>query len=102
MMFCMNCGRIFDDPRNVPDFTSEYFGEPVTHYISVCPGCGSDEIQEAVRCRICGEWSTDDICEYCEEEISGLVTDIRGLIGEKTAERDLDLSELITEIAERL
>lgn len=45
MLKC-RCGTMFDSPDYVEDFSSEYFGRRVTHYMGVCPSCGSDDFEE--------------------------------------------------------
>lgn len=71
MYKCLDCGEVFDTPKQGSDFKTEYFGKTVTHYISVCPNCGSDELDTAERCELCGEWHSGslDYCAECEDII---------------------------------
>lgn len=104
MYKCENCGEEFEDPNNVEDFSSEYFGRMVTHYTNVCPCCGSDDFQEMDKCEICEEYipAGEVICENCKELVDGFVSEIRGKAREKSIIHRLNFDELITQIAEGL
>lgn len=63
MLVCLECGRKFETARDV----REEHGETV----AVCPHCGNEEIDEAVRCVRCGEWTgtmqaSCGLCADCE------------------------------------
>ena len=71
---CENCGEILSQQDVNKDYTDGgYRGEP--HY--TCPHCGSDELNEAYQCEICGEWFGCDeingsvgqmVCDECMEK----------------------------------
>ena len=63
MLICLECGRRFEAARSV----REEHGE----LTAVCPHCGHNEIDEAVRCVQCGEWTgtmqaSCGLCADCE------------------------------------
>lgn len=68
MFYCNECKEIFDEYDaearkeypNSTDFPNSYYT-----YL-VCPNCHSDNIQEAQRCELCGEWHPEDEGEECE------------------------------------
>lgn len=70
-MICNNCGAAFDEPQVLSEPAGEYFGTPVHVEISICPVCGSDDIEESGKCPICGEAmkKTDDYCSGCVDWI---------------------------------
>ena len=77
MMICRECGRTFTAPKVRTEYTgvsSEVWHEKFEY--DTCPYCGSDEVQEAVRCDYCGEWSEDWTCEDCKVTISKFLTNI--------------------------
>ena len=56
MFICEHCGEIFEEPKVIGNDVDR--GEE-------CPGCGSDEFDEAVQCEVCGEWISEaDACGY--------------------------------------
>lgn len=48
MIKCNYCGARFEDyeVRTRSEYVSEFWGSPAYAEISVCPSCGSDEIEE--------------------------------------------------------
>lgn len=81
MMYkCSHCGFAF----SIPSERREDVGGHETgigymradEYIATCPDCGSDNIENAVRCSICGEYEYEDsaylsddleyLCEKCK------------------------------------
>lgn len=87
MYKCLNCGAIFDCPDYEDDFSSEYFGRRVTHHISVCPDCRSDELDTAEKCQLCGEYHSgeSDYCADCEDLMHDyfdpVIAEIREMFG---------------------
>ena len=70
-LICLDCGNIFYDCEAVHavDITSTPVGTIRTER-SVCPACGSDDLEEAAHCRICGGTFREDelisgICKDC-------------------------------------
>ena len=74
MYVCGECGEVFDSP----DVKKEYTGvssEGFHEYFEVghCPYCGSEDIEDGHRCRVCGEWFYQHCCEeVCESCIADL------------------------------
>jgi len=58
MIKCSDCGARFEDyeTRTRLEYISEFWGSPAYAEISVCPSCGSDEIEETDE----GEPGEDD------------------------------------------
>ena len=66
MFVCLHCGHSFEEAHNRynrrwsdSDDSEQY-----------CPNCGSEDIEEAEQCSICGEWHSEDalsggVCEKC-------------------------------------
>ena len=64
MFKCVECGRVFDEPK----IWREDYGE----YMCGCPFCGGN-FEDAVRCDDCGEWFIsyeldNGICDCCADE----------------------------------
>lgn len=67
---CFNCGHIFDECEG------EVRGADYERFM-VCPCCGSDEIEESIRCDKCGgEFLKDELIAglYCEECLKDALT----------------------------
>lgn len=66
MIYCNDCGAITDGKvraEQIDGFFREYV---------VCEYCGSDNVSDAVKCQVCGEWKQDDLsdtCERCSDKI---------------------------------
>lgn len=101
MLKC-RCGTMFDSPDYAEDFSSEYFGRRVTHYMGVCPSCGSDDYDEMDKCEICGEWIDpgEEVCECCKESIEDLASEIREKVRDLTQKTNYNefMSHLIEEL----
>lgn len=76
MYCCNNCHATFESgEERIIKERSECFGFPAVEEFRVCPECGSDEYDEALICRICGETfpkSEEDcegVCEKCSAEL---------------------------------
>lgn len=77
MYYCNNCGEYFEEPTTQTEDYGECHGRHVTREYDACPCCGSDDIAEAVECRICGEpippFSTEEFCETCHAELENVL-----------------------------
>lgn len=104
MYQCVNCGETFDSPKEVYDFTSEFWGAPARHTTCVCPYCESDEIDEMDKCIICGEWITpgEEVCENCHELIKDIADDIRGKARYVSLKYKLNYNEFMNQLIEEL
>ena len=72
MFKCYDCEATFFGPKNVSERVGEYHGEPAYTSYACCPECGGN-FDEAIQCKICGEWFFEDelddgICEMCIDE----------------------------------
>lgn len=70
--FCATCEHIFDENDAERHVCREYNdGVCIDELVfDACPNCGSEDLGEAVKCAICGEWYADceligDVCEEC-------------------------------------
>lgn len=100
MYKCLNCGAVFDYPDYEDDFTSEYFGKSVTHHISVCPECRSDELDTAERCQLCGEYHSgeSDYCADCVDLIKDYFDSVIAEVSERFGYGKDKITEAIKEI----
>ena len=74
MLYCTNCREYFqeEDAGTDKELLGEYWGAPAYREYATCPWCGSDQIEEAKRCAVCGGWKPDDLKDFCE----GCLTEI--------------------------
>ena len=67
MLVCKICGGVFE--KEETRRTSHRSGEPFVEEYYLCPCCNSDELEEATKCKICGEYFYDEygteVCEDC-------------------------------------
>lgn len=114
MYYCMDCGAEFDLPERHREDVGEYMGRTAYEDFYACPFCGSEEIDEMMKCEICGEHVPyhkmaagvrRDVCEDCCRELETAAAAI--LYKELSAEdyeiiaEWLDLPELECENAKR-
>lgn len=80
MYKCLDCGDFFEEPdtRDIVN-PSEYWGRPVNEYLQaeVCPHCGSEDIEEAKECIICGSPSEDDFCKDCHIDLENQLEELK-------------------------
>ena len=72
MFKCYDCEATFSESRIYTEKMGEHFGVPAYASFSCCPECGGN-FDEAVQCKICGEYFFEDelddgICEMCIDE----------------------------------
>lgn len=75
MFYCNNCGSITEGKEESEVMIPEAPGEQpaIRDYYTACAACGSSDIEDAIRCKVCGEYARDiytDHCETCREEIT--------------------------------
>ena len=90
MMICECCGHVFEDEDAAggemiysgSEINPPEFAEPR------CPECGSEDIEEADRCPVCGKWATswDLRGGLCGDCINALADAIDGLVMERLGE----------------
>ena len=75
---CSECGEIFDEDEAKTIYERDTgeggYGSVIWSY-DVCPFCGSEDLEEARECPICGEWHDPDsgeLCEDCKKDIKAL------------------------------
>ena len=68
MLYCNDCQQFIEeeDTKIRREKVGEYAGAPAYRSYVYCPQCGSDQLEEARRCPVCGEWKPDDLYDYCE------------------------------------
>ena len=88
MYICNRCGKVFEDDEVVvvhddPSPAGVGLSSGAYEYYH-CPHCGSDDIDEAVECAVCGDYFIDDgeeICEECFNKIEEGLDSFRALMG---------------------
>lgn len=66
MFKCMHCGHEFEE------IDRKHYDNSTGVWEEYCPNCGSEDIEEAAQCEICGDWHAADylhcgVCEKCAE-----------------------------------
>lgn len=77
MYYCEHCENVFDEPERKEITFEDFYG--VDHLfssshrmtLSVCPGCGSEDIEEMQKCEICEEYFREDELFDTDEYING-------------------------------
>lgn len=97
MIYCHNCGEVAENAVMPPTYRN---GLPTKDEFPTCPACGSDDIDEAVRCKLCGEYTasvdlSSGVCPKCEVDLRKRLDAV--LMHEFTADeieamRDLDIN----------
>lgn len=71
---CAECGEIFDEDEAKTIYERDTgeggYGNVIWSY-DLCPFCGSEDLEEARECPICGEYhgGESDVCDTCLEDI---------------------------------
>lgn len=69
---CEKCGEVFSE-CGTHEQSHPYGMGSATEYLPCCPNCESEDFEEAVKCKICGEWHIegefDDVCDNCAKDI---------------------------------
>ncbi len=63
MYICLECGHIFDTPREAAIRHTELSGLSY-ETIMECPVCGSEEYEHAATCNKCGEYIGESQAEF--------------------------------------
>lgn len=58
MYKCFNCGAVFDELVRYQEHM-DYERQTYSIYYG-CPNCRSDDVDQAVKCDLCGEYVTED------------------------------------------
>ena len=92
MFVCLECGEMFEEPLILYDNLGEFWGAPAQD-------CKSDQIDEADKCDICGEYiQAGYICEDCAEDIQTRVREIKTYIKNNKLNYDEYINYLIEEL----
>ena len=73
MYKCLDCGHIFEEPKQYSEDRTPggaFEGGSFIEYYTGCPVC-SGAYEEAKQCEICGEYFTDDELTDTTEYING-------------------------------
>lgn len=82
MYYCNECNKVIEHDELIPKkicFETEFgvgslFRDRHYHTVYHCPHCGSNDVEEAEKCQVCGEWfgleqlNCDFYCEECAED----------------------------------
>lgn len=99
MFVCLECGEMFEEPLILYDNLGEFWGAPAQDAYGACPNCKSDQIDEADKCDICGEYiQAGYICEDCAEDIQTRVREIKTYIKNNKLNYDEYINYLIEEL----
>lgn len=105
--FCLNCEEFFEDTeaetiKEDPSPAGVSLPEGYYEY-KVCPHCGSDYIDEAYLCPVCGEYHSphdrEEICNSCAEDID---KSFEAMIDELSGKYGKDYKDLKEIILDRL
>lgn len=88
MYICGDCGMTFERP---------IIG--IEEEPNACPNCGSWFYREAKKCKVCGEYAIDDICEGCKAEFK---TAVNGFIDLYVKELGMSRDDVIDLIEDSL
>lgn len=109
--FCNDCEAEFFEPKVAYEHRSELngMGGITSEGFTVCPECGSDDIEEMSTCDLCKEekpkliWVGDkEVCKDCREWVLEKVDETRDRIGEHFSLDRLETDRLLLEIMEEL
>lgn len=100
MLMCYNCKTFFDngDLKEIGTGVT-VDGHAETYKTVICPYCGSDEVGDAVRCDVCGEWADDYLCDDCRRYIRGR---LEAVISEMTQALKADRADVIWGVSEEI
>lgn len=68
MYYCTDCGAITEGTAEVETVLESIPGiqRGASQKLVKCSNCGSYDIEDAIRCKACGEWIEDTGKNYCE------------------------------------
>lgn len=99
MFYCYYCGEFFEEPATKYDTHAELDEGPVWEAYGACPCCGSDQIDTAQTCDICGEYiASGNVCENCNDFIKSKADDVLELISKYKLDKDEFINYLIEEL----
>ena len=88
MYKCKQCERLFDTPETVAIRTGVFSeGRAEEFEVGICPNCGSETYENVYPCECCGEYTEDDFCDDCIEDMACCLTE--AFISFKELHRDV-------------
>jgi predicted amidophosphoribosyltransferase len=94
MYYCNDCKQFITPKTKAETFSYEFWGSMETgkRYLEICPECGSEDIEKAGKCGICGlpVKSSEDYCEQCLKLANRYISDLATEL-EVTTEKAKDL-----------
>jgi hypothetical protein len=77
MNICGDCRSTFEEPIVTTEQIGEFWGTPAYGKFYSCPYCGSEAVEEARECVICGEpiESESNYCDSCLGFVNEAVSD---------------------------
>ena len=72
MYYCTDCGAITEGTTETETVLESIPGiqRGASQEIVKCSNCGSYDIEDAIRCKACGEWIEDTGIDYCEGDMN--------------------------------
>ena len=103
MFRCAECKGVFDTPNEEKDLVGTCGLAPAYEKISVCPYCGSDEIEQVSQCEITGEYISwgDSFSEGVITETANSLLEIRDGIQRRYGVDSEIAEDLVCEAIER-
>lgn len=83
---CNDCGNVFTEDELLVHEEYVPYGDTAVRNDSLgtalCPYCKGEDIEEAAKCPVCGEWHTwtseyIDYCRECEEKTERILGEIK-------------------------
>ena len=99
---CNTCGREFREPEIAVAATGVVAsdGTPELWTYSVCPSCGSDDIETRERCELCGDRLASKGSDYCNECRTIIETGIKAFLRRYQLECSADYETIMDEFNE--
>ena len=88
MYYCKTCGSITEGEDASERLCEDPNGR---YYYQVCDRCGSDDLTDADKCIVCGEYvesTIGDVCDDCREKIFELYWQMFNTIKENDEKAD--------------
>lgn len=92
MYICLHCGHEFEETA------AKNYDSATGTWEECCPNCGSEDFEEAIKCRICGEVHVDEdmIGQVCKECLDKSVTFGNALRYGADRKEDVEINGFLT------